>query len=128
MRTFVLRVIITAAALWIAAYLINIVFPGGFSLTDRAPALLLVALIFGVINALIRPIVQFLTCPLQMITLGLFTFVVNAAMLLLTQRIVQDYVSPEAIAVSDFTIAFLAGIIISIVSTILSTVLIDDKK
>ena len=127
MRTFILRVVINAAALWVAAYVINIVFPGGFNLTDRVSDLLLVALIFGVINALIRPIVKLLTCPLQMLTLGLFTFVINAAMLLLTQRVVQQYVSPEAIAVSDFSIAFLAGIIISIVSTILSTVLIEDK-
>ncbi len=128
MRTFALRVIINAAALWVAAYVVNLVFPGEFSLTDRVPDLLLVALIFGVVNALIRPVVKFFTCPLQIITLGLFTFVLNAAMLLLTQRIVQQYISPEAIVVGNFPIAILASIIISIVSTLLSTVMIEEKQ
>ena len=120
MRNFILRLIINAAALWAAAYIL----PSQIHLTDNVPNLLIVALIFGLINALIKPIVSALTCSIHVLTLGLFTFVVNALMLMLTGYLAAQFVG-NAFQVDGFVAALMGGIIISIVSTILSLVLID---
>lgn len=73
-------------------------------------ALLLSALVVGFLNAFVRPIILFLTLPLNILTLGLFTFVINAVMILLTASIVGGFI------VSGFWAALLAAIVISIVS------------
>ena len=76
---FLIRVLINAAALWVAsAFVPGIQHEGGWI------TLLLVAVVFGVLNAIVRPILKLLTCPLLILTLGLFTLVLNAGMLLLT--------------------------------------------
>lgn len=116
MARFLLRLVINAVALWVAAYFI-----GGIELSTGGGSILLVALIFGLINALIRPVVALLTCPFYILTLGLFTFIVNALMLMLTA-----FVSGNSLNVNNFWAALLGGIVISIVSTVLSLVLIDD--
>jgi putative membrane protein len=113
---FLLRLIINAIALWVAAYFI-----GGITLETSAGSILLVALIFGLVNALIRPVVAFFTCPFYILTLGLFTFIVNALMLMLTAFLVGN-----ALNVEGFLAALLGGIVISIVSTVLSLVLNDE--
>jgi len=75
----VLRILINSAALWVATQIV----PG---VTHTGPwiSLLLVALVFGVLNALVRPILALLTCPLMLLTLGLSTCVINAIVLWLT--------------------------------------------
>ena len=87
-----LRLIVNAVALLVTAWIVP-----GIHLGAAGPhptkhdwtSLLIVALIFGVVNALIRPIIILLSLPLEIITLGLFTFVINAFMLLLTGWIAQ---------------------------------------
>ena len=80
----VIRIAINAVALWVAAQVI----PGiSFSRPDDIQTILLVALIFGVVDALIKPLTLFLTCLINVITLGLFTLVINAGMLWLTSEI-----------------------------------------
>lgn len=116
MGKLLIRLVINAAALWIASQIVP-----GFQLADNVGSLFIVALIFGLINALIKPIIQFFTCPFYVLTLGLFTFVVNALLLMLT-----GYVSGGRLSVSDFWAAFLGGIVISIISTLLSLFLSDD--
>ncbi|MEZ4866188.1 MAG: phage holin family protein [Caldilineaceae bacterium] len=116
MSKLIVRLIINAVALWIAGQLV-----GGIYLTDNVVGLLIVAIIFGLINALIKPIVDFFTCPFYVITLGLFTFIVNALMLMLTGA-----VSGGRLVVGGFWPALLGGIIISVVSTLLSIFLSDD--
>lgn len=79
---FVVRLLINAAALALTFWLVN-----GLCWdwnTNSIFTLLLLALVFGLVNAFIRPLVTLLTCPLVMLTLGLFTFVINALMLWLT--------------------------------------------
>ena len=76
---FVLRLLINAAALWVAIQIV-----GGFVHRGTGASLLLVALVFGVLNASVRPLLKLFTFPLLILTLGLFTFVINALMLMLT--------------------------------------------
>lgn len=79
---FVIRLVVNAAALWLAARFIT-----GISYTGGWQGLVAVAIVFGVINAFVRPVLSFLSMPIQFITLGLFTLVLNAFMLMLTSRI-----------------------------------------
>ncbi len=109
-----IRVLINAAALWAAASIID-----GITLSSRFSSVLIVALIFGITNAAVRPFVKLLSFPLIVLTLGLFTLVVNAAMLLLT-----DFLS-DGIEVDGFWTALLGAIVISIVSWGLSLLLPD---
>jgi putative membrane protein len=76
---FIIRLLINALALWVAVLIVP-----GLDHTGTVWSLLAVALIFGLVNALVRPIILLLTCPLVVLTLGLFVIVVNALMLSLT--------------------------------------------
>ncbi len=117
MSNLLIRLVINAVALWVADYLIE-----GIQLTSDIGGLLLVAVIFGLINALIKPVIDFFTCPFYVITLGLFTFIVNALMLMLTSTLS----GAERFQVADFWSALLGGIVIGIVSMLLSLFLSGD--
>jgi len=117
MTRLLLRLVINAIALWVASYLVP-----GITLTNDVGGILIVALIFGLINALIKPIVDFFTCPFYVITLGLFTFVVNALMLLLTSALTGN----ERLYVDGFWPALLGGIVIGVVSMLLSLFLSEE--
>ncbi len=121
MSKLLIRLIINAAALWVAAQIVPGIYLGEGA-TVSAVSLLLVALIFGLINALIKPIVKLVTCPAYILTLGLFTFVVNAAMLQLTAIISDGVLRIDAF----FWDAILGGVVISIVSTLLSVFVSED--
>ncbi len=124
MMRLLMRLVINAAALWAAAVIVpNINLPTNEGGVDLG-ALLVVALIFGLINALIKPVVKLATCPAYIVTLGLFTFVVNAGMLLLTGWIASNL--NNNFSVDGFWPALWGGIIISIVSTLLSVFVSDD--
>lgn len=110
---FLLRLLITAAALWIAVLLIE-----GIRYTGSWPGMLGVALIFGVVNAVIRPILKILTCPLVVLTLGLFVFVLNALMLWLASEISQAF--GIGFDVDGFWAALVGALIVGIVSTVLN--------
>lgn len=118
---FLVRLVINAVALLVAAWFV----PGIYLSAARGHTepndwltLAIVALIFGVVNAIIRPIVLLFTLPLNILTLGLFTFVVNALMLLLTSWIAQGM--DLGFRVKGFWSALLGALIISIVSFALS--------
>ena len=127
MRFFV-RWFINAVALLAAAFVVS-----GIRLTASATSpglnewmtLAVVALIFGLINAIIRPVVFFLTLPLTILTLGLFMFVVNALMLLLTSRIAQAF--QIGFRVEGFGSALLGALVISVVSFLLGRLLIAER-
>jgi len=112
----IIRILINAAALWVAAQLLD-----GITLSDQPVAVLIVAVVFGLVNSLIRPVVKLLTFPFTIVTLGLFTLVINAAMLQLT-----DWLT-EGLNVVGFWTSVLGGIIISLVSWFLSILLPDDE-
>jgi putative membrane protein len=119
-----LRLIINAVALLVTAWII----PGiHLAAADPHPTrhdwitLLIVALIFGLVNALIRPVIILLSLPIEILTLGLFTFVINAFMLLLTSWIAQGM--GLGFRVDGFLTAFLGALIVSVVSFVLSRAL-----
>jgi putative membrane protein len=122
MSKLILRLVINAAALWVAAQIVPGIHLGEGS-NVAVTSLLLVALIFGLINALIKPIVKLVTCPAYILTLGLFTFIVNALMLQLTA-----WFSDGVLTIDRFWDALIGGIVISIVSALLSIFVSDDDK
>ena len=85
------------------------------------------ALILGLVNAVIRPILKFLSCGVIILTLGLFVFVLNAATFLLASEIAQNWFN-IGFYVDNFWAALLGSIIVSVVSVILSHILIDKDK
>jgi putative membrane protein len=117
MGKLLVRLVINAVALWVASQLVS-----GLAIQTSGLNLLIVAIIFGVVNAFIRPIVDLFTCPFYLLTLGLFTFVVNALMLMLTA-----WISGGRLEVSGFWPAFLGGIVMSIASFLLS-ILLPDRE
>jgi len=132
MRSFIVRVIINGLALWVVSWIL----PGldiSTSATTEALeksgvnqgtdavgvilAYLFIGLIFGVVNAFVRPVVSFLSLPITILTLGLFTIVINAAMLYLTSWI-SGYTPVHFTIDSFFWTAVLAAIIITIISLV----------
>jgi putative membrane protein len=124
---FLIRLLINAVALWVAIQITRGFFPEGISFTGGWLQLLLVALIFGILNAIVRPILAVLTCPLQMLTLGLFTWVLNAIMLWLTGY-VSTNVFDLGFQVHGALPPLLGALVISIVSVILSIFVRDSRE
>ncbi len=118
-RRILLRLLINAIALWVAVQIV----PGIHA--DKPLTIIIVALIFGVINAILRPIVAFFTCPMILVTLGLFIFVINAVMLWATAWIAGRLDLGFAIE-GGFWPAFWGALVISAVSLVLSLVIKDD--
>ena len=109
---FAIRFIINAAALAVAAWLL----PG--IRVENIQALLLAALIFGLANAFIKPVLAFITCPLIILTLGLFTLVLNAIMMGFTSWVARQL--EIGFEVDGFWAAFVGAIIVSVVSWVLT--------
>ena len=114
---FLIRIFVNALALGAAAWLFD-----GIELRGGFFDVLLVALVFGILNAILKPILLFFSLPLLVITLGLFALVVNAAMLLITSRLL------EAFEVSGFWTAVFGSIVISLVTMVLGGVLKDGDE
>lgn len=123
MMNFLVKTIANAGALAVAVWLLDKITLTGDSTGREIATLLLVALVFGLVNAVVKPLVKLLTLPLFIVTLGLFTLVVNALMLLLTSWLAD--VLDLSFHVEGFWTAVLGGLIISIVSWALSLVLPD---
>ncbi|KFG02213.1 phage holin family protein [Streptomyces europaeiscabiei] len=123
MMNFLVKTIANAGALAVAVWLIDKITLTGDSTGKEVGTLLLVALVFGLVNAVVKPLVKLLTLPLFILTLGLFTLIVNALMLLLTSWLAD--VLDLSFHVEGFWTAVLGGLIISIVSWALSLVLPD---
>lgn len=118
---FLIRLIITAVALWAAVALVN-----GITFTGSWISILLVALIFGLVNAVVRPLLKLLTCPLVLLTLGLFIFVINALMLRLTSTLSVSL--GLGFHVAGFASAFWGALVVSIVSVLLSIFVPDGEE
>ncbi len=117
---FVLRLLATAASLWVATRIVP-----GITYQGSWPGLLGVALVFGIVNAIVRPILFFLTCPLVILTLGLFVLVLNALMLLLTSALASSL--GINFHVAGFLPALIGGIVIGIISAILN-IFVGEKE
>ncbi len=125
MKHFILRVIVNAGALFLAVWLLR---PNIIMQNNAWYAYLVLGLIFGLVNGLIKPVVMFLSCPLIILTLGLGTLVVNTLLFLLTGwlgTIVNfGFVIPE----NSFWYALLGALIVSVASFIGSRLLIPANK
>ncbi|NLF15126.1 MAG: phage holin family protein [Anaerolineaceae bacterium] len=114
---------VNAVALALAAWLI----PGISVTEDRAwVAVAVMAVIFGLVNALIRPLVKLLTCLINVFTLGLFTLVINALMLWLSSWIAGQL--GVGFRVENFLAAFLGAVLISVVSFLLNIFFREDDR
>lgn len=113
-RNFIIRLVINAVALYVTASIL----PGIHIVNNEVGTLLVIALVFGVVNALVKPVVKILTCPLVILTLGLFIFVINALMLMLTAALL-----PDRLTVENFGWALLGGIVMGIAAIIVEWVL-----
>jgi putative membrane protein len=125
---FIVRLVVNAAALAIATWILSGITLTGPSTARKIITLLIVALIFGVLNAIIKPLFALFTAPLILLTLGLFLIVINACMLLLTSWLAGLF--DLGWDVDGFWTAVLGAIIISVVSFILNVFLPDpdDKR
>lgn len=113
MRHLLVRLIINAAALFVAVQLIP-----GMHFVGGVGKLLLVALVFGLVNAVVRPVLTLLSCPLIVVTLGLFLLVINALMLGLTSWLSTRL--DLGFHVNGFWPALIGGLVIGLVSTVLT--------
>ncbi|WP_029291930.1 phage holin family protein [Cellulomonas sp. HZM] len=120
---FFLRVLINGFAIWLATEIVSgMHIVGADSTADKIWIILVVAVVFGIVNAIIRPIVSFLSIPLYILTLGLFTLVVNALMLWLTSWITGF--TDWGLRLDDFWwTAIWGALIVSVVSFVLSLVI-----
>jgi putative membrane protein len=123
MTKFILRWAINAIALYLAVLILP-----GIDLKSGLVSIIWLALIFGLVNALLRPLISVLTCPLIALTLGLFTLVINTFMFWLTSVIGQSFGFALVIDQPVWWNAFLGGLIVSIVSVILTLILKDEMK
>lgn len=123
MTKFILRWAINAIALYLAVLILP-----GIDLRSGLVSIIWLALIFGLVNALFRPLLQFLTCPLIVLTLGLFTVVINTFLFWLTSVIGQSFGLDLLIADPVWWNAFLGGLVVSVVSVIMTLILKDELK
>ena len=124
MTKFILRLAINAIALYLAVLLL----PGRIELQDSFVSIIWLALIFGLVNALLRPLLKFLTCGLIMLTLGLFTLVINTFLFWLTSVIGQSFGVGLIINEPVWWNSFLGAVIVSIVSVVMTLILKDELK
>ena len=116
MKNFLIRLLVNALALSAAAWMID-----GIQLSGGYGGVLIVALVFGVLNAVLKPVLIFFSLPFIIVTLGLFALVVNGALLLATARLTDH------LAVSGLGSAILGSIVISVVTVILGRMLEDGE-
>ncbi|MBX9360016.1 phage holin family protein [Streptomyces massasporeus] len=123
MKNFVVKTVANAGALAVAVWLLDKITLTGDSTVKEVGTLIIVALLFGLVNFLVKPLVKLLSLPLLILTLGLFTLVVNALMLLLTSWLADTL--DLSFHVEGFWTAVVGGLIISVVSWALHVVLPD---
>jgi putative membrane protein len=116
MRSLLLHWLLNAGALWAAAAIVP-----GLEFNGGVGRLLLVAAVFGIVNSTLRPLLTILTCPLIVLTLGLFTLVINALMLLVTGWLSESW--NLGFTVTGFWAAFWGGLAVGLVSMILALLL-----
>jgi putative membrane protein len=125
MGKFFLRVIINAVSVYVAVAMLS-----GHILMQNNQwyAYLVLGLIFGLVNALIRPVLMIASCPLLVLTLGLGTLLINTLLFLIAGWIGQGFQMGFVIPEHQFWYAFLGALIVSVVSLILSRFLVNDKQ
>jgi putative membrane protein len=123
---FLIRIVVNAFALWITTLVVSGIDLSGRSTTTNVLTLLAVALIFGVVNAVLKPIIHVIGCVFYILTLGLFALVVNALLFLLTDWVAGVFDLP--FNVDGFWPAFWGAIVMAIVSWALSLIVPDRAR
>jgi len=121
MTKFILRWAINAIALFVAVSIVP-----GVNLEGGWISIFWLALIFGLINAFLRPLLNLLTCPLIILTLGLFTLLINTFLFWLTSVIGQAF--NIGFTIDGFWPAFLGGLVVTVVSVVMSLILRDERR
>lgn len=116
MRNLIVRLFVNAVALWVSAHLVS-----GIELAGSFWELLLVAAVFGIVNALLKPLIVLLSLPFLILTLGLFALVINASMLMLTAALV------DSLVVEGWWAALVGSVLVSLVSLLFSIVLPEAR-
>jgi putative membrane protein len=116
-QSFLARVVVSGIAIWIAAAIVPGVQLGEAPFTDQALTVLVVALIFGAVNAVLGPMLRVLTFPLFVLTLGLFSLVVNALLLWFTAWLAEQV--NLAFSVAGFWAAFFGALVVTLVTVVI---------
>ena len=116
LRRFLVTTAVNAVALWVASLFID-----GFELESGFWKIVLVAVIFGLVNAIVRPIAKLLALPLIILTLGLFTLIINAVMLWITDELTRS------LEIDGFGTTIFAALIVSLVSWAMNTLVPDSS-
>lgn len=116
----ILRLAITTLALWVVVKLVP-----GITYSGPEWQLILVAIVFGLVNAVLKPILTILTCPLILLTFGLFTLVVNALLLMAAASLSRTF--GLGLEVAGFWPAFWGGLVMGITGSLLTVVLADRE-
>jgi putative membrane protein len=114
---FIIKVLVTGLAVWVAAYVLP-----GVQLENDAKTIIIVALVLALLNAIVKPILVILTIPVTIVTLGLFLLVINALMVVWTSKLVDGF------KVDGWITALLFSLIVSVVSSILHSIAKDRRK
>lgn len=114
---FIIRVLVTGLAVWVAAYILP-----GVHLENDAKTIIVVALVLALLNAIVKPILVILTIPVTIVTLGLFLLVINALMVVWTSKLVNGF------KVDGWLTALLFSLIVSVVSSILHSIAKDRRR
>lgn len=114
---FIIKVLVMALAVWVAAYILP-----GVHLANDAKTIVIVALVLALLNAIVKPILIILTIPVTIVTLGLFLLVINALMVVWTSNLVGGF------KVDGWLTALFFSLIVSIVSSILHSVAKDRRR
>jgi putative membrane protein len=114
---FIIKLLVTALAVWVAAYILP-----GVHLANDAKTIVVVALVLALLNAIVKPILIILTIPVTIVTLGLFLLVINALMVVWTSKLVSGF------QVDGWVTAFLFSLIVSVVSSILHSIARDRRR
>jgi putative membrane protein len=122
-----LKILVAAAALGVAAWLVPGIVVSGHSNTAKAETLLIVAVIFGVINAVLKPVIKSIGCAFYVLTLGLAAIVVNGLLLWLTSWVAYDKLH-QPFHVTGFVAAVEGALIVGVVSWVLDRIVGDEKN
>ena len=129
MKSFLIKVAVNAVAIWVATLAvdgIDVNGTGDGGVGAQVLTFTVIGAIFGIVNAIIKPVVKLLTLPFYILTLGLFTFIVNALMLQITSWIAEA--TPLTFHIEDFFwTAILGAVVVTFVSLVLNVLLPDGK-
>lgn len=126
MTRFILRWLINAVAIFFAIQLVPGIRLAADAPQDKWLGIILLALIFGLVNAFLGPLLKFLTCPLIILTLGLFTVLINTFLFWLTGQIGQVF--GIQLVIDGFWPALFGGLVVSVVSILLSLILKEELR